>query len=245
MLRKILPYCIAGALATSAYAQEDAFQCTEDELTEYMDNYNKGIETATTMTPTYDYNSFRKANMIKDINDPEKDQEESLCAVTIDPSFDVTKLYPDFSFLSDIHDAMKALFIADSVGGVDYSTLVSEAITAALAEAKEKAKEGMCKAARKTTSKIDPIANDLYKEAKKQGKQMVLDNEKVQELGIDNHDKPYWQQAAGHSIDENLDEYEDYAKWYEDGWSAGDATGSIVEKEIDTGRNDWVDSLDD
>lgn len=238
-------------ISVSAFATEEAaapqnsMQCSKEELKAYIENYEKGLETAIAAEPTTSFKEFKENDLSRRMTDPNEDKEKTLCSVIMDAEFDVNKLMPDFSKLNDAYEKLKLLMASQSMGsGPNFSMITSEAINKAMEQMWEKAKESACNLAKSTTAKIDPIANDLYKTGLAKGKQMVLSDERVKELGVTNFDKPIWQQMAGKEIDNQLDDYADQAKWYEDGWTIEDATGSVVNGEINEGKDDWISGME-
>jgi hypothetical protein len=234
-----------SAFATGeAITPQNSMQCSTGELQSYIANYERGLEVAIASEPTTSFSQFRKQDIARRVNDPNEDREKTLCSVIMDPSFDVNKLTPDFSKLTDAYNNLKLLMAAESGAGLNFSMITSEAISAAMAQLKEKAKESACDIARSSTSKIDAIANDLYKTGVAKGQQMILSDERVEDLGVTNFNKPVWQQMAGEQVDEQLGAFADQAKWYEDGWTIEDATGDVIGTVTEDGKDEWIGGLE-
>lgn len=233
-----------NAIAAEEATEQSVIACTDDELSAYMDNYKAGLQKAVAMVPQTDYRDFKKMNLIRRLNSGKDDVETTLCSVIADSSFDVSQLMPDWEKAEQLWASMKAMFAGNS-GGADYGTLISEAVSKGMAKAKEKAQEGFCALQKGVTSNIDKMGNDLYDKAKSEGKKMILSNATVKELGVTSFNKPVWQQMAGKQLDNQLGEYSDYAKWYEDGWSVSDATGDLINDESKKQTNSWLKTLDD
>lgn len=250
LLTALLLASLGSSLSNANEVNEDPMACTDEELQAYFDNYKAGLKEHIEMTPKPDYNQIKKADIARRaVSGDAEDREASLCAIITMPDFDMQALVPDLSFISDAYAAMKAWYATDSAGGVDYATLISAGITQGMDYAKQEIRKGYCKFARTLPSKIDSVAYDLYETAKKEGKSYVLAQDSVKELGVTNFKDPVWQQMAGEQLDQQLEDYSDYAKWYEEGWTVEDAVGGAsgdwAEGELDENKDSWLDDLED
>ncbi len=246
---KVLLLSCVATFSTSAFASGasvDPMACTDEELQVYFDNYKSGLKNHISMTKKPDYNQIKQADIARRAlsGDPDE-RESSLCAVITNPDFDMAKLVPDMSFVTDAYKAMQAWYASDSAGGVDYATVISQGVAAGVEYAREKAREGYCNLAKKLPSAIDHVAYDLYDTAVAEGKNVVLSDEAVESLGITNFEDPIWQQMAGEQLDQQLEDYSDYAKWYEDGWTVEDAVGGATDDTLDDQKDSWLDHLED
>lgn len=244
VMLSVLSCCLSASLHAADAPKGSPLKCNDTELATFMDSYQKGLEKNISMTPKADYKQMKNADTLRQINDPRSDQNLVLCGIILDSDFSVSDLVPDFGFIEDMQKTIMALMASDSAGGVDYSAMISAAIAAGMEAAKNAISEGMCELGQKVTSGIDPLANEIYDRAKKKGKQVILDDDVAKELGVKNFDDPLWMQMSDKKIDDQLDDYADYAKWYEDGWSMDDAVGGVIQDEADSGKDDWLDHLE-
>lgn len=250
LLTALLFASLGSSMSHANEVNADPMACTDEELQAYFDNYKAGLKEHIAMTPKPDYNQIKKADIARRaVSGDDDDRAASLCAIITTPDFNLQALVPDLSFISDAYAAMKVWYASDSAGGVDYATLISEGVAQGMEYAKKEIKKGYCKFARSLPSKIDAVAYDLYETTKKEGASYVLAQDAVKELGVTNFKKPVWQQMAGEQLDQQLEDYSDYAKWYEDGWSVEDAVGGAsgdwAEGEIDENTDSWLDELED
>lgn len=236
---------VAFAGSTSSTATVDPLACTDEEILAVMAEYEASLGSIDKYhVPRFE--KFREVRMAYNAQDPET-KDKNLCDVLADPSFEIPSI--DLTMLKAGWTSLKALMAGNS-GGVDWSTVMSEAYQAGMDKAKEWWLQNSCKLAQNFSASVNESIDDAYEDAQDMAKEEIENTDEAKELGINDLDKPLYQQVAEKETEEQLGEYAGYAKWYdEDEWGEEgrqDSMDSIVDKIIGDGLDNTLDNnLDD
>ena len=246
-------------LATSpAFAEQkapiDPLACTPEEIQAVMKEYNDSLGTIDKYhVPNFE--QFKEVNMAVKANDP--DEPDGLCEILANTKYEIPEL--DMSAVTEAWNKLKLLMAGSSAGaGVDWNKVISEAYAKGMEKAKETFLAGSCKLAQNFSSSANESIDDAWEDGKDMAKDEVENNDKVNDVGISDLDKPLWKQVAEKENEERLGDYADYAKWYEGDFDKentdesvdalvdkiiGDKTEDILDENIKGGTGDSIDDI--
>lgn len=225
----------------SSTTTADPLACTDEEILAVMAEYEASLGSIDKYhVPRFE--NFREVRMAYNAQDPET-KDKNLCDVLADTSFTIPSI--DLTMLQSSWDALKALMAGNS-GGVDWSTVMSEAYQAGMDKAKEWWLQNSCKLAQNFSEASNESIDEAYKDSQKMAKKEIENTDQAKDLGINNLDRPLYQQVAKKKTEEQLGEYAGYAKWYDkEEWGEEgrqDSMDSIVDKIIGDGLNKTLDN---
>lgn len=236
----VLSTSVAFAGNPNPTATADPLACTDEEIMAVMAEYEASLGSIDKYhVPRFE--KFREARMAYNAQDPET-KDKNLCDVLADPSFKIPSI--DLTMLESGWASLKAL-MAGNTGGVDWSTVMSEAYKAGMDKSKQWVLQSSCKLAQNFSSSVNESIDDAHEDAQDMAKEEIENTDQAKEIGINDLDKPLYQQVAEKETEDQLGEYSGYAKWYEKDWvkeGMQDSTDNIVDEIIGNGLDDTLNN---
>ncbi|ELP5898429.1 hypothetical protein QTV49_000303 [Vibrio vulnificus] len=237
----VLSSSVALAETVSPISTTDPLTCTDEEIMAVMVEYEASLGSIDKYhVPRFE--EFREVRMAYNAQDPET-KDKNLCDVLADPSFEIPSI--DYTMLQSGWTSLKALMAGNS-GGVDWSTVMSEAYQAGMEKAKKWWLESSCKLGKNFSQAANESIDEAYKDTQDFAKDTIENTEQAKDLGVSDLDKPLYQQIAEKKTEEQLGEYAGYAKWYDDDeWGEEgrqDSMDDLVDKIIGDGVDKTLDS---